>query len=59
MVFIKLDFVKLQATAPGLKEKVGKLASAYDVAGHIAPYFAERLVAYIHFSALYFLHAVN
>ncbi|OAY51082.1 xylulose kinase 2 isoform X2 [Manihot esculenta] len=34
--------IALEATAPGLKEKVGKLASAYDVAGHIAPYFAER-----------------
>lgn len=32
----------LEATAPGLKEKIGKLAPAYDVAGHIAPYFVER-----------------
>ncbi|KDP41549.1 hypothetical protein JCGZ_15956 [Jatropha curcas] len=34
--------IALEATAPGLKEKVGELAPAYDVAGHIAPYFVER-----------------
>ncbi|WCJ35633.1 xylulose kinase-2 [Euphorbia peplus] len=32
----------LEATAPGLEEKLGKLAPAYDVAGHISPYFVER-----------------
>ncbi|XP_050213532.1 xylulose kinase 2 [Mercurialis annua] len=32
----------LEATAPGLEEKLGKLAPAYEVAGHIAPYFVER-----------------
>ncbi|KAF2323909.1 hypothetical protein GH714_003913 [Hevea brasiliensis] len=34
--------IALEATAPGLKEKVGKLAPAYDVAGHIASYFVDR-----------------
>lgn len=32
----------LEATAPGLEEKLGKLAPAYDAAGLIAPYFVER-----------------
>ncbi|PIN10082.1 Sugar (pentulose and hexulose) kinase [Handroanthus impetiginosus] len=32
----------LEATAPGLEEKLGKLAAAYAVAGSIAPYFVER-----------------
>ncbi|CAO2817745.1 unnamed protein product [Amaranthus hypochondriacus] len=32
----------LDATAPGLEEKLGKLAPAYAVAGFIAPYFVER-----------------
>ncbi|XP_020549643.1 xylulose kinase isoform X2 [Sesamum indicum] len=32
----------LEATAPGLEEKLGKLAPAYAVAGLIAPYFVER-----------------
>lgn len=32
----------LEATAPGLVEKIGKLAPAYDAAGLIAPYFVER-----------------
>ncbi|CAH9124608.1 unnamed protein product [Cuscuta epithymum] len=32
----------LEATAPDLEEKLGKLAPAYDVAGYIAPYFVER-----------------
>ncbi|KAL0352229.1 UNVERIFIED_CONTAM: Xylulose kinase [Sesamum calycinum] len=32
----------LEATAPGLEEKLGKLAPAYAVAGPIAPYFVER-----------------
>ncbi|KAL5847130.1 hypothetical protein ACOSQ3_010654 [Xanthoceras sorbifolium] len=36
----------LEATAPGLEEKLGKLAPAHAVAGHIAPYFVERF----HFS---------
>jgi hypothetical protein len=35
----------LKATAPGLEEKLGKLAPAHAVAGLIAPYFVERLVA--------------
>ncbi|KAL6184472.1 hypothetical protein ACLB2K_045873 [Fragaria x ananassa] len=34
--------VLLEATAPGLEDKLGKLAPAYAVAGHIAPYFMER-----------------
>ncbi|CAH9069396.1 unnamed protein product [Cuscuta europaea] len=32
----------LEATAPDLEEKLGKLAPAYEVAGYIAPYFVER-----------------
>lgn len=32
----------LDATAPGLEEKLGKPAPAYAVAGSIAPYFVER-----------------
>nr|GMD91346.1 Xylulose kinase [Ipomoea batatas] len=32
----------LEATAPGLEEKLGKLAPAYGVAGPIALYFVER-----------------
>ncbi|KAL5559881.1 hypothetical protein UlMin_036092 [Ulmus minor] len=32
----------LEATAPGLEEKLGKLALAHAVAGYIAPYFVER-----------------
>ncbi|KAL0439434.1 UNVERIFIED_CONTAM: Xylulose kinase [Sesamum latifolium] len=32
----------LEATAPGLEEKLGKLAPAYAVAGPIAPYFVDR-----------------
>ncbi|XP_031118646.1 xylulose kinase 2-like [Ipomoea triloba] len=32
----------LEATAPGLEEKLGKLAPAYAVAGPIASYFVER-----------------
>uniref|UniRef100_A0A5B7AUY8 Xylulose kinase n=1 Tax=Davidia involucrata TaxID=16924 RepID=A0A5B7AUY8_DAVIN len=32
----------LEATAPGLEEKLGKLAPAHAVAGVIAPYFVER-----------------
>lgn len=32
----------LEATAPGLEEKLGKLAPAHAVAGLIAPYFVER-----------------
>lgn len=32
----------LQATAPGLEEKLGKLAPAHAVAGPIASYFVER-----------------
>ncbi|KAH7567593.1 hypothetical protein ACOSP7_010424 [Xanthoceras sorbifolium] len=36
----------LEATAPGLEEKLGKLAPAHAVAGRIAPYFVERF----HFS---------
>lgn len=34
--------VALEATAPGLELKLGKLAPAYAVAGNIAPYFVER-----------------
>ncbi|CAL1395629.1 unnamed protein product [Linum trigynum] len=34
--------VALEATAPGLEEKLGALAPAYAVVGHIAPYFVER-----------------
>ncbi|XP_030454501.1 xylulose kinase 2 [Syzygium oleosum] len=34
--------VALEATAPGLEDKLGKLAPAYAVAGHIAPYFVQR-----------------
>uniref|UniRef100_A0A1D1YG88 Xylulose kinase n=1 Tax=Anthurium amnicola TaxID=1678845 RepID=A0A1D1YG88_9ARAE len=32
----------LNATAPGLEEKLGKLAPAHAVAGVISPYFVER-----------------
>nr|XP_011464775.1 PREDICTED: xylulose kinase-like isoform X2 [Fragaria vesca subsp. vesca] len=32
----------LEATAPGLEEKLGKLAPAHAVAGRISPYFVER-----------------
>lgn len=32
----------LEATAPGLEEKLGELAPAHAVAGVIAPYFVER-----------------
>ncbi|KAL3505016.1 hypothetical protein ACH5RR_034857 [Cinchona calisaya] len=32
----------LEATAPGLEEKLGKLAPAHSVAGPIAPYFVGR-----------------
>lgn len=32
----------LEATAPGLEDKLGKLAPAHAVAGLIAPYFVER-----------------
>ncbi|GJW48505.1 xylulose kinase [Tanacetum coccineum] len=32
----------LEATAPGLEEKLGKLAPAHAVTGLIAPYFVER-----------------
>ncbi|XP_073154495.1 xylulose kinase 2 [Henckelia pumila] len=32
----------LEATAPGLEEKLGKLAPAHAVAGLIAPYFVQR-----------------
>lgn len=34
--------VALEATAPGLEEKLGKLAPAHAVAGLIAPYFVDR-----------------
>ncbi|KAF8410294.1 hypothetical protein HHK36_002820 [Tetracentron sinense] len=34
--------IALEATAPGLEEKLGKLAPAYAIAGSIAPYFMER-----------------
>ncbi|CAA2994887.1 Xylulose kinase [Olea europaea subsp. europaea] len=34
--------ILLEATAPGLEEKLGKLAPAHAVAGLIAPYFVER-----------------
>ncbi|KAL5722326.1 xylulokinase [Ranunculus cassubicifolius] len=34
--------IVLEATAPGLEEKLGKLAPAHAVAGSIAPYFTER-----------------
>lgn len=48
MVFLMVIDLQclLQATAPGLEEKLGKLAPAHAVAGPIAPYFVERLVAY-------------
>lgn len=32
----------LKATAPGLEEKLGKLAPAHAIAGYIAAYFVER-----------------
>lgn len=32
----------LEATAPDLEEKLGKLAPAHAVAGHISPYYVER-----------------
>ncbi|KAJ8762503.1 hypothetical protein K2173_007942 [Erythroxylum novogranatense] len=34
--------VALEATAPGLEEKLGKLAPAHAVAGQIAAYYADR-----------------
>nr|KJB67056.1 hypothetical protein B456_010G172000 [Gossypium raimondii] len=34
----------LEATVPGLEEKLGKLAPAHAAAGFIASYFVERLV---------------
>ncbi|XP_020274629.1 xylulose kinase-like [Asparagus officinalis] len=34
--------IALEATAPGLEEKLGKLAPAHAVAGSIAHYFVER-----------------
>ncbi|XP_057490575.1 xylulose kinase 2-like isoform X2 [Actinidia eriantha] len=34
--------IALEATSPGLEEKLGKLAPAHAVAGFIAPYFVER-----------------
>ncbi|BBG95939.1 xylulose kinase-2 [Prunus dulcis] len=34
--------ILLEATAPGLEGKLGKIASAHAVAGHIAPYFVDR-----------------
>ncbi|XP_058080507.1 xylulose kinase 2-like [Magnolia sinica] len=34
--------IALEATAPGLEGKLGKLAPAHDVAGLIAPYFVKR-----------------
>ncbi|CAL5385622.1 unnamed protein product [Camellia sinensis] len=34
--------IALEATAPGLEEKLGNLAPAHAVAGVIAPYFVER-----------------
>ncbi|XP_042489524.1 xylulose kinase 2-like isoform X2 [Macadamia integrifolia] len=34
--------IALEATAPNLEEKLGKLAPAHAVAGFIAPYFVER-----------------
>ncbi|KAK9134163.1 hypothetical protein Syun_013493 [Stephania yunnanensis] len=36
--------IALEATAPGLGEKLGKLAPAHAVAGSIAPYFVNRSV---------------
>ncbi|GAV58511.1 FGGY_N domain-containing protein/FGGY_C domain-containing protein [Cephalotus follicularis] len=38
--------IALEATAPGLETKLGKLAPAHAVAGNISPYFVERF----HFS---------
>ncbi|KAL6012780.1 hypothetical protein ACLOJK_003269 [Asimina triloba] len=34
--------IALEATVPNLEENLGKLAPAYNVAGHIAPYFVQR-----------------
>ncbi|KAG8376193.1 hypothetical protein BUALT_Bualt09G0037700 [Buddleja alternifolia] len=34
--------IALEATAPGLEEKLGRLAPAHALAGLIAPYFVER-----------------
>lgn len=34
--------IALEATAPGLEKKLGKLAPAHAVAGFIAPYFVKR-----------------
>ncbi|GKV19974.1 hypothetical protein SLEP1_g30163 [Rubroshorea leprosula] len=34
--------IVLEATAPGLEEKLGKLAPSHAVAGHICSYFVER-----------------
>ncbi|KAJ4827069.1 Xylulose kinase 2 [Turnera subulata] len=40
--------IALEATAPGLEEKLGKLAPAHAIAGHIAPYYVKRLAPYSH-----------
>ncbi|KAJ4849569.1 Xylulose kinase 2 [Turnera subulata] len=40
----------LQATAPGLEEKLGKLAPSHAVAGNIASYFVERSVPFLCFA---------
>lgn len=50
----------LKATAPGLEDKLGKLAPAHAVAGHIAPYLVDRLVevylfVYTFFFSFFFL----
>ena len=44
---IFIEFIILQATAPSLDEKLGKLAPAHAVAGYIASYFVERLAIFI------------
>ncbi|XP_057470244.1 LOW QUALITY PROTEIN: xylulose kinase 2-like [Actinidia eriantha] len=36
--------IALEATAPGLEDKLGKLAPAHAVPGFIAPYFVERFL---------------
>ncbi|PIA40919.1 hypothetical protein AQUCO_02300002v1 [Aquilegia coerulea] len=36
--------IVMDATAPGLEDKLGKLAPAHAVAGSIAPYFVERFL---------------
>ncbi|XP_060962987.1 xylulose kinase 2 isoform X2 [Cannabis sativa] len=38
----KWSSIALEATAPGLEQKLGKLAPAHATAGNIAPYFVER-----------------